>query len=70
MNKGKSAIFFSPNCDSESKEAVHTSLQIRTEALGEKYMDYLRLPSGEVRVLSTMSLAGCEVWWEDGRRRT
>ena len=38
MNKGKSAIFFSPNCDSESKEAVHTSLQIRTEALGEKYL--------------------------------
>jgi hypothetical protein len=38
VNKGKSAIFFSLNCDDESKLVVHGSLQISTEALGEKYL--------------------------------
>lgn len=37
MNKNKSAIFFSPNCDQESKDDVHNSLQIAVEALGESY---------------------------------
>lgn len=38
VNKNKSAILFSPNCTQESKEEVHTSLQIPTEALGERYL--------------------------------
>lgn len=38
VNKNKSAIFFSPNCDQEGKEEVHASLQIETEALGERYL--------------------------------
>lgn len=38
VNKHKSAIFFSPNCEEESKEAVKESLQITTEALGERYL--------------------------------
>lgn len=35
VNKNKSAIFFSPNNAAENKAAVHASLQISTEALGE-----------------------------------
>jgi hypothetical protein len=38
VNKGKSAVFFSPNCDQECKDEVLSSLQIDTEALGEKYL--------------------------------
>lgn len=38
MNKNKSAIFFSPNCEQACKDEVHESLQIPTEALGERYL--------------------------------
>ena len=38
VNKSKSAIFFSQNCVQDDKEAVHESLQIPTEALGERYL--------------------------------
>lgn len=38
VNKNKSAIFFSPNCDDKDRRVVHTSLQIGTEALGERYL--------------------------------
>jgi hypothetical protein len=38
VNKQKSAVFFSSNCQAEKKEAVHNSLQITVEALGEKYL--------------------------------
>lgn len=38
VNKQKSAILFSTNCQQGNKEEVHTSLQISTEALGEKYL--------------------------------
>jgi hypothetical protein len=38
VNKHKSAIFFSPNCGQQCKEEVHTSLQIPTKALGERYL--------------------------------
>jgi hypothetical protein len=37
VNKGKSAVFFSENCDQDTKREVHEGLQIPTEALGEKY---------------------------------
>jgi hypothetical protein len=38
VNKNKSAIFFSPNCEQVCKDDVHMSLQIPTEALGERYL--------------------------------
>ena len=38
VNKSKSAVFFSPNCDQACKEVVHNSLGILTEALGERYL--------------------------------
>jgi hypothetical protein len=38
VNKQKSAIFYSDNCQDEEKAAVHDSLEIETEALGEKYL--------------------------------
>jgi hypothetical protein len=38
VNKSKSAVFFSENCGQEVKEDVHESLQIPTEALGDKYL--------------------------------
>ena len=38
VNKAKSAVFFSPNCDQQCKEQVHGSLGITTEALGERYL--------------------------------
>jgi hypothetical protein len=38
VNKNKSAVFFSPNCEQECKDDVHKSLQIPTEALGERYL--------------------------------
>jgi hypothetical protein len=41
VNKSKSTIFFSENCGQEVKEEVHESLQIPTEALGEKYLGLL-----------------------------
>jgi hypothetical protein len=38
VNKCKSVVFFSANCVEEAKDVVHTSLQIDTEALGERYL--------------------------------
>ena len=38
VNKDKSAVFFSKNCDVEVKQEVSTILQIHTEALAEKYL--------------------------------
>jgi hypothetical protein len=38
VNKEKSVIFYSNNCQFEDKEAIHNSLQINVEALGEKYL--------------------------------
>lgn len=38
VNKQKSAIFYSANCEQEAKVTVHNSLQINVEALGEKYL--------------------------------
>jgi hypothetical protein len=38
VNKSKSAVFFSPNCEQECKADVHESLQIPNEALGERYL--------------------------------
>lgn len=38
VNKQKSAVFFSPNCQPDCKSEVHTSLQIANEALGERYL--------------------------------
>jgi hypothetical protein len=38
VNKQKSAILFSDNCEDEPKLLVHNSLDITMEALGEKYL--------------------------------
>lgn len=38
VNKGKSAVFFSENCDDQVKQVVHTKLEIPTEALEERYL--------------------------------
>jgi hypothetical protein len=38
INRQKSAIFFSTNCDQQVKDDVKASLQINTEALGERYL--------------------------------
>ena len=38
VNKGKSAVFFSDNCDDEVKQVMHERLEIPTEALGERYL--------------------------------
>jgi hypothetical protein len=39
VDKAKSAIFFSENCDQDMRRAVRSSLQIQTEeALGERYL--------------------------------
>jgi hypothetical protein len=38
VNKQKLAVFFSANCEDVDKMEVHQSLQIPTEALGEKYL--------------------------------
>lgn len=38
VNKEKSAIFFSGNCDDDMKQTMHTHTGIVTEALGEKYL--------------------------------
>lgn len=40
VNKQKSAIFFSDNCQTEDRTAVHDSLGIENEALGENIWDY------------------------------
>ena len=41
VNKDKSAVFFSSNCDEDAKQEVRTVLQIEMEALAEKYLAYL-----------------------------
>lgn len=41
VNKAKSAVFFSGNCDEAVKHDVLEGLQIPTEALGEKYLGLL-----------------------------
>jgi len=38
VNNAKTAVFFSANCDQNMKQAVCCSLQIQTEALGERYL--------------------------------
>lgn len=38
VNKDKSAVFFSKNCEDETNEEVRSILQINTEALAEKYL--------------------------------
>jgi hypothetical protein len=38
VNKQKSALFFSDNCEDVVKEEVMQALQIPTEALGESYL--------------------------------
>lgn len=38
INRGKSAIFFSKNCSSDSKVEVRNRLDIHREALAEKYL--------------------------------
>lgn len=38
VNKEKSAVFFSANCDEETKHSVHDASGIATEALMEKYL--------------------------------
>lgn len=38
VNRGKSAVFFSDNCDQDAKQMVHAKLEIPTEVLGEKYL--------------------------------
>ncbi|GJN28083.1 hypothetical protein PR202_gb16165 [Eleusine coracana subsp. coracana] len=38
VNKGKSAVFFSENCEDEVRLEVMDGLQITIEALGEKYL--------------------------------
>jgi hypothetical protein len=38
INKQRSAVFFSANCDRDTKETVKSSLQIESEALSEKYL--------------------------------
>lgn len=38
VNREKSAVFFSANCDANSKQDVRAVLQIDTEALAEKYL--------------------------------
>jgi hypothetical protein len=53
VNKQKSAVSFSENCDDESRQEVHESLQIPTEALGEKY---LGLPTVVGRVVEARSI--------------
>jgi hypothetical protein len=47
VNKDKSAVFFSENCDEELKQVAHLKLGIPLEALGEKY---LGLPTAAGRV--------------------
>lgn len=38
VNKKKSAVFVSENCDQDAKQMVHAKLEIPTEVLGEKYL--------------------------------
>lgn len=38
VNKQKSAVFFSANCEDAAKDEVRQALQIPTEALGERYL--------------------------------
>jgi hypothetical protein len=38
INKQRSAVLFSANCDQDTKETVKSSLQIESEALSEKYL--------------------------------
>jgi hypothetical protein len=38
VNKNKSTIFFSNNCEQPAKQEMHDALQIPNEALGEKYL--------------------------------
>lgn len=38
VNKEKSAVFFSSNCQEADKDEVRSILQIETEALAEKYL--------------------------------
>jgi hypothetical protein len=59
VNKNKSAIFFSPNCEQESKNEVHASLQIPTEALGERY---LGLPTAAGRGAAQRPKGGPKGW--------
>lgn len=59
VNKNKSAIFFSPNCEQESKNEVHASLQIPTEALGERY---LGLPTAAERGAAQRPKEGPKGW--------
>lgn len=60
VNKHKSAVFFSPNCQPECKEEVHTSLQIPREALGERY---LGLPTAAGRgALAAFDYVPAHVW--------
>jgi len=70
VNKHKSAIFFSPNCEEESKEAVKESLQITTEVLEERYLGLpiLRL-EGVSLMFSSMSQLEFVALSEDGQRR-
>jgi hypothetical protein len=38
VNRDKSAVFFSKNCDDDMKEAIRQGLFIEQEALAEKYL--------------------------------
>jgi len=38
VNKEKSTVLFSSNCDDAAKQDVHSVLQIETEALAERYL--------------------------------
>lgn len=51
VNKDKSAVFFSSNCDEDAKQEVRTVLQIEMEALAEKYLGLPTALGGQQRRL-------------------
>jgi hypothetical protein len=61
VNKRKSAVFFSDNCDQDSKGEVHQALQIPTEALGENIWDSQQQWGMLLMAPPIMSLIGSEI---------
>jgi hypothetical protein len=60
INRQKSAIFFNTNCDQQVKDDVKASLQINTEALGERY---LGLPTAVGKVVDgTFDYSADRIW--------
>lgn len=58
VNKNKSTIFFSNNCEQPAKQEMHDALQIPNEALGEKYLGLRPWLEKSLMVLLIMWLTG------------